>query len=189
MIPLFLNSISGGEIIIILVFVLMFFGSKSIPGMARTLGRAMRQIRDATDDIKRDIRNSTGDLGKDFKELKEGVERTSRAVSGDMTREVDELKKMADTFRRTMSEEGDEKISNKRNPIDNKHSIKPQVEHLDPAKEEDSTHTLDSENKDPRSIPYSEVDEDVPAKEEKPDAEENANNHKQSDPEKPQENP
>ncbi|RLD25462.1 MAG: twin-arginine translocase TatA/TatE family subunit, partial [Bacteroidetes bacterium] len=59
MLYLFLNSISTGEVIIIMIFILMFFGSKSIPGMAKTFGRTLRQIRDATDDIKRDIRNST----------------------------------------------------------------------------------------------------------------------------------
>ncbi|MBT6513713.1 MAG: Sec-independent protein translocase TatA, partial [Crocinitomicaceae bacterium] len=54
-------GMSGGEIIIILLIVLMFFGSKSMPKIARTLGRGMRQIKDATQDIQRDIQSSVHD--------------------------------------------------------------------------------------------------------------------------------
>lgn len=49
---------SFGEIAIILLFVLLFFGSESIPNIARTLGRGMRQIRDATSEIQTEIRKS-----------------------------------------------------------------------------------------------------------------------------------
>ena len=34
---LILNDIAASEIVLILVFVLIFFGSKSIPGLAKTL--------------------------------------------------------------------------------------------------------------------------------------------------------
>ena len=49
---LFLNDIAGTEILLILVFVLLFFGSKSIPNIAKTMGRAIYQIRNASEDIK-----------------------------------------------------------------------------------------------------------------------------------------
>ena len=49
---------SLGEIFIILLFILLFFGSESIPSIARTMGRGMRQIRDATSEIKTEIRKS-----------------------------------------------------------------------------------------------------------------------------------
>jgi sec-independent protein translocase protein TatA len=50
--------ISGGEIFIVLLIVVMLFGSDKLPEIARGLGKGMRQIKDATDDIKREIRNS-----------------------------------------------------------------------------------------------------------------------------------
>lgn len=71
---LFLNM-SAGEIFIILLFILMFFGSKSIPTIARTLGRTIRQVKDATDEIKHDIRKSASDVTGDF-DLKSQVEKT-----------------------------------------------------------------------------------------------------------------
>ena len=39
-----------------------FFGSKSIPDVARNLGRGIRQFKDATNDIQRDITNSVNDV-------------------------------------------------------------------------------------------------------------------------------
>lgn len=65
MVP-FLFSISGGEIAVIVLIILIFFGSKSIPNVARTLGKTMRQFRDATSDIQKDITDSTKDIKKEF---------------------------------------------------------------------------------------------------------------------------
>jgi len=62
---LFFN-ISGGELIVVLLFVLMFFGSKRIPEMARTLGKTIRQVKDATQGIQNDIRDSVNDVKKEL---------------------------------------------------------------------------------------------------------------------------
>lgn len=63
---LILNDVSGSEILLILVFVLMFFGSKSIPGLARTMGKTIRQVKDASAEIQNEIRKSSGDMKKDL---------------------------------------------------------------------------------------------------------------------------
>jgi TatA/E family protein of Tat protein translocase len=63
---LFLNDISGSEILLVLVFILIFFGSKSIPGLARTLGRTIRQIKDASNEIQSEIKKSGMDIKKDL---------------------------------------------------------------------------------------------------------------------------
>ena len=72
---LFLNSISGGEIIIVFLFILIFFGADKIPQFARTFGRTMRQMRDATQSIQKDIENSANEVNKDFSEVKKNVEK------------------------------------------------------------------------------------------------------------------
>ena len=51
---LFLNM-GGGEVVLIVLVVLLFFGSKNIPSLARGLGRAMREFQEASDGIKREI--------------------------------------------------------------------------------------------------------------------------------------
>lgn len=50
----------------ILIFVLMFFGSKSIPGIAKTMGKTMRQIKDASQDLQNEIKKSGVDMKNDL---------------------------------------------------------------------------------------------------------------------------
>jgi len=78
--------ISGPEIFIILLVVVMVFGADKIPEIARTLGKGMRQIKDATNDIKREINDSTQD------------HRVNTDVAKDITKEINEVKKDIDDF-------------------------------------------------------------------------------------------
>ncbi len=64
-IMLFLN-LSSGEIFIVFLFILIFFGAESIPKIARSFGKVMYQIKNATDDIKRDIKESTDSIKQDI---------------------------------------------------------------------------------------------------------------------------
>ncbi|MDJ0645324.1 MAG: twin-arginine translocase TatA/TatE family subunit [Flavobacteriaceae bacterium] len=68
--------ISGAEIFLILVIVLMLFGADKIPTIARGLGKGMRQLKDATNDIKREITETAEKQGIDTdiaKDLNEGI--------------------------------------------------------------------------------------------------------------------
>lgn len=65
-IPLFLGDVAGSEILLILLFILIFFGANSIPGIARTMGRTIRQIKDASQEVQNEIRKSGGDIKADF---------------------------------------------------------------------------------------------------------------------------
>lgn len=66
---LFFN-LGGGEIFIIAMFVLLFFGSKRIPEMMRGMGKGIRMFKDATQDIQRDIEDSVKDVQKDIDETR-----------------------------------------------------------------------------------------------------------------------
>jgi len=63
---LFLNDIAGSEVLLILAFILIFFGSKSIPGIARTFGRTIRQIKDASSELQSEIKKSGMDMKNDL---------------------------------------------------------------------------------------------------------------------------
>jgi sec-independent protein translocase protein TatA len=52
---LFLGSIGTTEILVILFIVLLLFGAKKIPELARGLGRGIREFKDATKEIKKNI--------------------------------------------------------------------------------------------------------------------------------------
>ena len=65
-IPLFLNDISGSEILVVMLFILIFFGSKSIPSIAKTIGKGLYQIRNATAEIQHEIKNSVSEITTDI---------------------------------------------------------------------------------------------------------------------------
>ena len=58
--------IGGTEILVILIFIVMFFGSKKIPEIAKGLGRAMREVKDASSEIKKEIRDSASSINDDL---------------------------------------------------------------------------------------------------------------------------
>ena len=64
--PLLFNDVDGYEVLVIILVVLIFFGPKSIPGIAKTLGKALFSIRNASEEIKSEIRKSGVDIKKDL---------------------------------------------------------------------------------------------------------------------------
>ena len=65
-IPLFLSDVAGSEVMVIVLVVLLFFGSKSVPGIAKSLGQALYQIRNASNELQQEIRKSGEDMKKDL---------------------------------------------------------------------------------------------------------------------------
>jgi sec-independent protein translocase protein TatA len=82
--------ISGAEIFVILLIVVMVFGADKLPEIARGLGKGMRQIKDATNDIKREIKNSAekndidvdivSNVKKEINKVTDNIEEYSRPV-------------------------------------------------------------------------------------------------------------
>jgi sec-independent protein translocase protein TatA len=67
-----LFNISGGEFIIIALIFLLLFGPNQIPTMARSAAKIIKQVRNATNDIKREILDGADDQG--FTEVKKTVQ-------------------------------------------------------------------------------------------------------------------
>lgn len=104
-------GIGGGEIVFIILVILMLFGSDKIPEIARTLGKIMAQLKNATNDIKSEIQkgaeangldltindfksdftNIGSSITKDIQEAKTNMEaQTQSAVEG-VAQDVNEL--------------------------------------------------------------------------------------------------
>jgi len=90
-------GIGGGELIFILFIILMLFGSDKVPEMARTLGKAMAQLKNATNDIKNEIQKGAESNGFDPKSLTDFTQNLSS--------EVDETKKAFATKYSNFTEE------------------------------------------------------------------------------------
>lgn len=65
--------ISGQEIFFVMLVVLLLFGSKKIPEVAKGLGKGMREFRKATDDIKRELNDETDKIKEDFKDMDRNI--------------------------------------------------------------------------------------------------------------------
>ena len=81
---LYLLFISGAEIFFILFIVVMVFGADKIPGIAKGLGKGMRQLKDATEEIKREIHKSAEKQGLDT------------SITEDIQKELQDVKKNLD---------------------------------------------------------------------------------------------
>jgi len=85
--------IGAPEVIVVLLLVVMLFGADKIPEIARGLGKGMRQIKDATNDIKRGINTSAEkngldlDVTKDIKKEIETVKKELDDMSGPIKRQ------------------------------------------------------------------------------------------------------
>ena len=60
-------GIGGSELIFIILIAVMLFGADKIPEIARTLGKGMAQLKNATEDIKSEINKSAEANGIDIK--------------------------------------------------------------------------------------------------------------------------
>ena len=84
--------ISGQEIVILALAVLILFGSKKIPEMARGLGKGMREFRKAADDIKRELSESTPDLKDELKEMGDNIKDSAGDLANDFNKFKDTIK-------------------------------------------------------------------------------------------------
>jgi len=90
--------ISGSEIFIILVIVVMLFGADKIPEIARGLGKGMQQLKNATNDVKKEINDSvkkqgidtefTRDIQKEVKKIKNKVQDNIDDITGPIKRNL-----------------------------------------------------------------------------------------------------
>lgn len=79
----------GSEIIFILLIVVMLFGADKVPELARGLGKGMRQLRDATNEVKREINQSA---------YKKDIDSSVSSISKDIKAEVDKLKENVEEY-------------------------------------------------------------------------------------------
>jgi len=80
--------------------VVMLFGADKLPQIARELGKGMRQVKDATNQIKHEIQNSSiqNDFSKEVEHIQEETHKTVNELSSSISRssqdfsETDEAK-------------------------------------------------------------------------------------------------
>ena len=58
------GNLGGGEILLIVLFILVFFGAKKIPELAQGLGKGIREFRKAARDIQDDVEKEVKQIDK-----------------------------------------------------------------------------------------------------------------------------
>jgi sec-independent protein translocase protein TatA len=74
---LFLD-LGGGEIMMLMLAVLLLFGSKKIPEFAKSLGKGIREFKDATNSIKEEIKKETPNFDNEKKIIDEIKDLTNK---------------------------------------------------------------------------------------------------------------
>jgi len=59
--PLFFGNLGAGEIIVIALIVLLFFGGKKIPELMKGIGKGVRSFKEGMNNIEKDIENPDPD--------------------------------------------------------------------------------------------------------------------------------
>lgn len=113
-------GIGGGELVFIMFIVLMLFGSDKVPEMARTMGKAMAQLKNATNDIKSEIQKGAEANGFDQKTLDDltgginsEINKAKASILGDSS---NTLNGITETFNTEVNKTKDSVLSGTKNP-------------------------------------------------------------------------
>ena len=87
----FYSDMSGPEILVIVIVALLLFGAEKLPEIAKTVGKGMKDFRNATDEIRRELESSTADIKKDFTEVAESITKGVTEFSDNITKDVNEV--------------------------------------------------------------------------------------------------
>ena len=95
---LFLN-LGGGEVFIVVLVIILFFGSDKLPGIAKGLGKGLREINDAKMQIQNEIQKSTGGLSDEIK-------KHTSEIQSEIEKAGEGMKRQMDDAAQTLSDEG-----------------------------------------------------------------------------------
>jgi len=94
------HFISGAEIFVIVLVILLVFGADKVPEIARTVGKTVKSIREATDDIKYEITKEsykikdTGiDLKKEVEDQKKSLQESTDSLKEDIEESIGPIKR------------------------------------------------------------------------------------------------
>ena len=85
-----LAFISGSEIIIIVLAVLLLFGADKMPEIFRGFSKGMREFRRVTDDIKKEFDESTREIRTDLEDVTSEVKKNAEEASSNVRNYIDD---------------------------------------------------------------------------------------------------
>lgn len=113
-------GIGGSELIFIIFIALMLFGSDKIPGIARSLGKGMAQLKNATNEIKYEINKTAKNNGLDTNSITGGISDEIKKAKEEMNQSLNPLKDISSDIENPM-QQVKEDIENLTGPIKRQH--------------------------------------------------------------------
>ena len=95
---LFLN-LGGGEVFIIVLVIIMLFGPDKLPELAKGLGKGLREINDAKDQIQNEIQKSTSGI-------REEIQKHTSEMQNEIDKIAQDTKKQINDASHAITEEG-----------------------------------------------------------------------------------
>jgi len=83
-------GLGAGELLIILVFALLFIGPKKLPELAKSLGKGLREFQKAKDDIMDHINNPEIEDNDSAKHIAESSNQSTDGSSNDLDKKDQE---------------------------------------------------------------------------------------------------
>ena len=66
-------DVSGGELLVIILVVFLVFGPQKMPEIARKIGKAMNEMKKASNDLTREFRQEAAGIRSEIREAQENV--------------------------------------------------------------------------------------------------------------------
>ena len=95
---LFLN-LGGGEVFLVVLFIVMFFGSDKLPEIARGLGKGIREINEAKNQIQNEIQKSTSGF-------REELEKHTSEIQSEILKAGEGMKRQIEDASKTVADHG-----------------------------------------------------------------------------------
>jgi len=87
---LFLN-LGGGEVFLIVIVILMLFGSDKLPGIAKGVGKGLRELNDAKNELQNQIEKSTGGISEEIKQHTSEIQSEIDKAKQGLNKQVEEF--------------------------------------------------------------------------------------------------
>jgi sec-independent protein translocase protein TatA len=97
---LFFSNLFSSDMIIILIVALFLFGGEKLPEIARGLGKGIRDFKDASESVKREINNQINSYEE--KKVEEGLNKQAEAVQNQLPGNTETLAESRPTVENTM---------------------------------------------------------------------------------------
>lgn len=89
---IFLNM-GGGEVFMIVLVILLLFGSDKLPGIAKSVGKGLRELNDAKNELQNQIEKNTGGITEEIRKHTSEIQSEINKAKEGVNKHIQEVAK------------------------------------------------------------------------------------------------